>query len=138
MASRSRTRLGRPVTLQQVLAGAVSEDQWTEWVISVAERGGWSWWHFKDSRRQVAPGEFVGDAGAAGFPDLVLARPGVGVVFAELKTETGRPRPKQREALNDLSAAGQLAVLWRPRHAEVVTKVLIHADLTAADWWEAA
>src|SRR5437867_2540828 len=49
---------------------------------------------------------------AAGFPDYVLARERV--IFAELKTEKGKPSEFQREWLGGLRAAGAEAYLWRP------------------------
>ena len=43
--------------------------------------------------------------GDAGFPDLVLAHPQKGVIFAELKSEKGKPTEAQMEWLEVLSNA---------------------------------
>lgn len=53
-------------------------------------------------------------AGDKGFPDLVIAGPG-GVVFAELKSVTGRVTPEQAEwaDLLDLTVP---CFVWRPGH----------------------
>jgi hypothetical protein len=52
---------------------------------------------------------------AKGFTDLVIVGPG-GVIFAEIKTNTGRVAPDQRAWHVDLEAAGALVRVWRTRH----------------------
>ncbi len=52
-----------------------------------------------------------------GFPDLVLVHPVQRrVLWRELKRETGRVSDPQQEWLDDLTAAGQDAAVWRPTH----------------------
>lgn len=58
--------------------------------------------HDNDSRRNKA-----------GFPDLVIVGPR-GVLFRELKTDTGRVSPEQSDWLADLTRAGADADVWRP------------------------
>lgn len=82
----------------------------------------WRWCHFRDSRREVRPGVFVGDDKARGWPDMVLCRDRV--VYAELKSETGKPTEAQRGWLDWLAGAGGEAYLWRPSDLEEITKVL--------------
>lgn len=108
-----------------------SEREFQRAVIQYAELRGWAWWHFADSRRQVGH-RFVGDAGAAGFPDLTLAHSRHGLVFAELKGSRGTVRPAQARSLDALASAvvtavprGVLVHLWRPRDLDdVVIPVL--------------
>jgi len=50
------------------------------------------------------------DRSPAGFPDLVLAHPAGGVIFAELKSDRGRLTPAQQEWADVLAAAG--AEVW--------------------------
>jgi len=49
----------------------------------------------------------------AGFPDLVIVGPG-GVLYRELKRESGRVSTHQDAWLTDLTRAGQDARVWRP------------------------
>jgi hypothetical protein len=112
----------------------VSERAFQSQVTNLATFYGWKWAHFHDSRRQVVrrgQTAVIGDAAAAGFPDLVLVR-GPELLFVELKAEKGRTRPTQVEwikALRVVEEAVQrtrqgdiwgteLAVevhLWKPR-----------------------
>ena len=81
----------------------VSEKQFQAQVLQLAKLSGWLTYHTHDSRRSQA-----------GFPDLVLVRPPA-ILFAELKSETGRVRPEQAawlEALGGCRTVG--ARLWRP------------------------
>jgi hypothetical protein len=70
-------------------------------VTDFLEWRGWRWSHFHDSRRQVAPGVFVGDRAAAGFPDIVAVRP-PRLLFIELKSEKGKLEPEQDAWLVDV------------------------------------
>ena len=79
---------------------------------------GWETYHVSDSRK-VANGRLVGDPMAAGLPDLILVHGSRGFIFAELKREKGKLRPKQRETLDVMAAAsagtrGVFVHLWRP------------------------
>ena len=71
-------------------------------VVALFDLLGWRVFHVHDSRRSPA-----------GFPDLVLCRPGR-LVFAELKAARGRVTPEQEAWLLALREAGQRAYLWRP------------------------
>lgn len=64
---------------------AGSEAAFQQQVLNLAGFYGWCSYHTHDSRRSQA-----------GFPDLVLVR-GAELIFAELKTDTGRVRPEQQE-----------------------------------------
>lgn len=80
---------------------AGSEAAFQRQVIQLAGFYSWRVYHTHDSRRSQA-----------GFPDLVLVR-GPELIFAELKTDTGRVRPEQQEwirALQAVSAAVTLEV----------------------------
>ena len=61
-------------------------------------------YHTHDSRRSPA-----------GFPDRVYCGPG-GVLFRELKTDTGKLTAAQEEWLEALHDAGMDVGVWRPVH----------------------
>ena len=74
-------------------------------VIELARTLGYLVYHTHDSRKS-----------APGFPDLVMAHPrSGGLVFAELKTATGRVTAEQDAWLRALAVRGA-AFLWRPEH----------------------
>lgn len=86
-----------------------------EAVTDLASYCGWKWWHFADSRRDVGGGRLVGDAGAKGFPDLVLAHTVRARLWhVELKTDKGTLSADQIETLRALDLAGGLCFVWRP------------------------
>lgn len=70
----------------------VSEAQFQDQVLHIAELYGWLAYHTHDSRRSQP-----------GFPDLVLLR-APELVFAELKVEKGRLRPEQERWVAHLTA----------------------------------
>ncbi len=59
--------------------------------------------HSTDARRDTS----------AGFPDLVISGVG-GVLYRELKSDTGRLRPEQMTWLSTLHLGGADAAVWRP------------------------
>lgn len=104
----------RSVVEQAILGW--SEKQFQEQVIGAAQALGWpAVYHTHDSRRS-----------SPGFPDLVLVHPKHGLLFRELKTETGTVTPDQFDWLETLQAAGASADIWRPR--DWVSR-LIHDEL---------
>jgi hypothetical protein len=60
-----------------------------------------------------------------GFPDLVLVHPKYKrVIFAELKTETGKLTECQEQWLTALEACGQEVYVWRPRDLDGIVSLL--------------
>lgn len=82
----------KPKTVREVLDRSVSERAFQAAVIEMAQRLHWLVFHASDR----APSEENRDYRAleAGFPDLVLVKGGV-LIFAELKTDTGKLRAQQ-------------------------------------------
>ena len=80
-----------------------SEDGFRDAVRSLAEWAGWVVYYVPDSRW----------TDTRGWPDLVLARGGR-VLFRELKTDIGRVSKEQVWWIEQLTAAGADAKVWRP------------------------
>jgi len=92
---------------------ATTEKEFQAQVLHLAKLTGWRCYHTHDSRRS-----------APGFPDLALCRPPV-IVFAELKTDTGKARPEQRDWLAALGGCESVeAALWRPSDWREIEEVL--------------
>ena len=90
---------------------ATRERDWQRIVVATARQLGWRTYHTHDSRRSDP-----------GFPDLVMVRERV--VFAELKTATGKVSEDQLAWLGKLEAAGAEVYLWRPSDEHEVLSVL--------------
>jgi hypothetical protein len=76
-------------------------------VIKAVHQFGLMVYHTHDSRRSQP-----------GFPDLVIV--GSSVEFWELKSETGKASPEQREWIFALKQAGNYAGLFRPSDWDVM------------------
>lgn len=87
---------------------AMSETQLQQRILDYCRLRGLLVFHDNDSRRNNP-----------GFPDLVIVG-SRGVIFAELKAETGRLRPDQETWLLKLRQAGAQAVVWRPSHWDTI------------------
>ena len=83
-------------------------------VIRQAEAFEWTAMHV---RRSVSgqKGRWMTTTSVKGWPDLVLFKPEVGILYRELKTDRGRITAEQRQVLTDLQAAGGNVGIWRPR-----------------------
>lgn len=82
----------------------LTEAQFQAQVVDLAEFCGWLVWHDLDSRRN-----------AAGWPDLVLAKPGLPLLLWELKSARGKASDEQLAWLDCLSRTDGIDVrLLRP------------------------
>lgn len=92
----------------------VSEKEFQAAVVKLAKRHGWLVWHCVISRKSEA-----------GLPDLILVR-GNRVIFAELKTATGRLDAPQQTWAEALSAVGGNVgyFFWRPEHWNEIESIL--------------
>ena len=82
-------------------------------VLRLAALYRWRSYHTRDSRKS-----------AAGFPDLVLVHPQRGIVYAELKSDSGKLRPEQEEWIELLTAAGARVFVWRPDDFPAIASIL--------------
>lgn len=90
----------------------LTEKAFTQMVIDLAHYLGWMSYHTHDSRHSEP-----------GFPDLCMIKDGR-IVFAELKTETGKATPQQEHWLKELSKCNTEVYLWRPSDWEDITATL--------------
>lgn len=89
----------------------MTESQFQAKVIGIAKQLGWQYYHTHDSR-----------GSEKGFPDLVLIRDRV--IFAELKTKTGRLTEQQIKWGQALFIADAEYYLWRPDDMPHIVKIL--------------
>ena len=94
------------------LMSAVTEEEFMRSVVGIAEARGWLVYHTHDSRRSQR-----------GFPDLTLVR-GPRIIFAELKTVTGKLRTAQRHWLAALRDTAAEVYVWRPLDMRLVEETL--------------
>jgi hypothetical protein len=100
------------------------ERDFQTYVIDLATVNQWRIAHFR--KAQTARGRWITPVAAdgAGFPDLVLVRDRI--IYAELKTNTGKLGPAQIAWGQALTRAGAEYYVWRPRDADEVQAVLTH------------
>lgn len=118
--------MGKRLTPEERFHRSISEKVYQEQITDLATLYGWKWRHFKDSRKEVKRGGrsfFVGDADAAGWPDLVLVRPPEFIVI-EVKKELGVVSPEQEEWLGLLDACGVETMVARPSDFDEVARRL--------------
>ncbi|GBD17675.1 hypothetical protein HRbin27_00159 [bacterium HR27] len=112
---RDATRWGRrTVTASRCPDDRISEKAFSQLVVDLAHLLGWSVYRTWLSVRSPA-----------GFPDLVLAKPGRPLILAELKSERGRLSPAQEQWLAVLRQVPGIAVfVWRPSDWDAIVAVL--------------
>jgi hypothetical protein len=98
------------------------EDAWLSWVVDYATRVARPPWRIYHTR--------YSKGSHAGFPDLVMVRP-PRLIFAELKTDTGRLTRAQTEWRDDIQAVADWpeggAVEWhewRPADRPEIERIL--------------
>jgi len=107
---------GLPVT--NPLGNYMTETQFAETVIALAQWHKWKAVHFRPARTKQ--GWRTAMTGDRGFVDLVLARNGV-VLHVELKRQDGVMRAGQKEWGE---AIGDTYRLWRPSDLEAIREEL--------------
>jgi len=108
-----RRGMAYPKTLKEKLVGDESEKHFLGRVTRLAELYGWVVWHTLDSTGT-----------RAGEPDLRMVRP-PRVIFAELKSEHGRLRLEQTQALALLERCPEVETyLFRPSDWQQIVEVL--------------
>jgi hypothetical protein len=113
------------VTPRVVPSPPITEAEFQAQVVELAAICGWSHLHV---RRTIGRGrKWTTSTNLAGWPDLLLWRPGR-VVAAELKAEHGKTTPEQVAVLASLAAAGVETHVWRPSDFEAIASTLGRRD----------
>ena len=114
---------------------AMSEADLQRWVIQTAQTLGWRVHHSRTTKTQRRDGSVVYHtpiSGDAGFFDLVLIHLEHGIIFAELKSQSGRLSERQRSwfdvafgAKDSFDFTGLLRLkLWRPSDRDDIERIL--------------
>jgi hypothetical protein len=111
----------------------ISETAWQEQVIDLAHTLGW---RHMFVRRSIGKGrKWTTATNVPGWPDLTLWSEGrTRVIFAELKSESGKPSPDQIAVLRSLTNAGCETAIWRPSDLYHVALVLNGRARAEIDW----
>ena len=89
----------------------VSEKLWQEKVVQIAATCGWDSHHVKAGKY----GSTYKTDGLVGMPDLILiGQRGQGIIFAELKAQSGRLSLQQEARISQLLFNGCEVHVWRP------------------------
>ena len=100
-----------------------TERQFQDKVIAMAIMYGWKAHHVRPGMN--SKGRWMTHVqGHIGFPDLVLAHQSRGIIYAELKTDTGRCSTEQLDWLQVLNDAGAECYVWRPADFQYIVKRL--------------
>lgn len=106
----------------------ISEREFQNVVVEIAKWGGWMIYHPLPA--QNTRGHWrTPTLGDVGFPDLVLAHPERGVIFAELKSAFGKVSDVQTKWLVTLKAAGAETYVWRPSDLPEIKLILLGANV---------
>lgn len=104
-------------------AALVTEQAWQRTVTEAAELHGWVVCHVRRTISGHGKGWVTGTT-LKGWPDLTLLRP-PRIVFAELKSATGRVSAEQQAVLDLLDGCpGVETYVWRPDDWDDVVAVL--------------
>lgn len=99
------------------------EADWQGQFLDLAHLMGWRTMHV---RRSIGKNQmWTTTTSVIGWPDIVLWNETQHrIIFAELKSETGKLTSEQVEVLQSLARAGQETYVWRPSDFDDIREVL--------------
>lgn len=98
-----------------------SEAQFQQQIMQLAATCGWDAHHIRPGKY----GSVYKTDGLPGMPDLLLiGQRGQGILFAELKTRTGRVSKEQELRITQLLQNGCEVHIWRPQDLERIMQRL--------------
>lgn len=101
-----------------------TEADFQQQVIDLARLLGWRVAHFRPGLNKRGKWQTAVAADGAGFPDLVMAKPGLSVIFAELKVGKNRLSLAQEQWIFTLRQAGTRAYCWFPSDWNDIENIL--------------
>jgi hypothetical protein len=103
---------------------AITEAQFQDQIIDLAHLYGWKIAHFRAARTKYGWATPVAGDGK-GFPDAVLVKAGLPVIFAEFKRD-GAKLSAEQQAWGELieDALGARWFVWRPEDFDFVKEIL--------------
>lgn len=104
-------------------APPLTEKEFQQQVTELAEILGWAWAHFRPAQTAHGWRTPVSGSLGAGFPDLILCRPGK-TLFAELKRDGVKATIAQEIVHAQLREAGNDVRVWRPADWDAVVACL--------------
>ena len=119
------TRQAEIARARSLLRAGISEAEWQEQVVQLAQTLGW---HHLHVRRTVGRGrQWTTATNVAGWPDLFLWHPRRGFVAIELKVAHNNATPEQEAVLATLAAAGARTMVARPDDLDELRALLASA-----------
>ncbi|HWH13300.1 MAG TPA: VRR-NUC domain-containing protein [Miltoncostaeaceae bacterium] len=109
-----------------------TEAEFQRAVVELAQLRGWLVAHFRPAMMRDGRLRTPVAADGAGFPDLVLAKAGVGVLYVELKVGQNSTSRAQRRWHETLDGAGAEVHVWRPRDWPHIERALARRPSSAA------
>ena len=113
----------------KIIDETINEEQFQRQVIELAGLKGWLVAHFRPAKVDDGNGGYTYrtavSADGKGFPDMVLAKKNHEVIFAEIKSESGKLSAEQTTWYVTLKQCpGVKAFVWKPRDWDEILKVL--------------
>lgn len=103
----------------------MTEAEFFRQVVELAALLGYQYAHFRPAMTKRGWRTPVQGPLGAGFPDLVLVSARRRrVIYAELKSDAGKPTPAQIMVRDLLSAAGDEAYIWQPKDWDAIVAIL--------------
>ena len=114
--------------MSKLLLMAMTEADFEKQVVDLAHLFGYRAAHFAAAMNARGNYRTPTRYDAKGFPDLVLVRADFSdrpkrLIFAELKSDTGRISKEQAQWIDELSTSAE-AYIWRPRDWDDITEIL--------------
>lgn len=100
----------------------ILEREWQDTVFAAARALGWTVNHVRTTRGKG--GRHTTSTSVVGWPDAEMVHPKHGIIYVELKSQSGRLSEAQVRVLDMIEQAGGRVFVWRPSDWPAVVDVL--------------